>query len=103
VWGDGTKLANLLTRARTLEESFAAKAESIMLDLPVRIDEATVLRAITAEGGTLRMTYDIEVKISDFDEGLEHHLAAENCGSETFGIDIARGGRILFVYLGRMV
>jgi hypothetical protein len=93
-------LQSLITNAQTLEESFAAEAQASGAQLPIRIDEITTLRSISAEGKTLRMKFDVEREIGGFKSGFEAQLASQQCDPSMFATDIARGGRVVMVYYG---
>ncbi|MCE6959360.1 hypothetical protein LAZ40_09880 [Cereibacter sphaeroides] len=95
---DSAALRQLLTESRTLEESFADEARLTRAQLPVRIDEITLLSGIEARQGTLRMTYDVEQDIPGLRTDFEATLAKAQCAPEVFGTDLARGGVIEMVY-----
>lgn len=95
---DSVALRTLMTQSQTLEESFATEARLTRADLPIRIDEITVLSEIEARGRTLRITYDVEREIPGFRSDFETTLAAMQCAPEMFAADLARGGTIEMVY-----
>lgn len=100
---DGIALRALITKAQTLEESFAAEALASSEILPYKVDDNTVWSAIDATGNTLRMTYDVDVgegNSVEFDSEILLKVAKNQCASDMFGYDISRGGRIVFVYRG---
>jgi len=93
-------LQSLITNAQTLEESFAAEARASGAQLPIRIDDITTFRSISAEGKTLRIEFDVERDISGFNSGFEAQLASQQCDPSMFATDIARGGRVVLAYYG---
>ncbi len=97
---DSQVLSNLLADAQTLEESFAAEARLSRAQLPIRIDESTVISEIEARGETLIITYDVEIEISGFRTDFKTTLAQLQCAPEMFGSDIARGGIVEMIYRG---
>jgi CRISPR/Cas system-associated exonuclease Cas4 (RecB family) len=93
-------LSNLITESQTLEESFAAEARLSGAQLPIRIDENTVLSEIEALGETLTITYDVAIEISGFRPDFKTTLAQLQCAPEMFGANIARGGIVEMIYRG---
>lgn len=93
-------LSNLIAQSQSLEESFAAEARLSGAQLPIRIDEITVLSEIQARGGTLTITYDVEVEVSGFRPDFKETLVQLQCAPEMFGVDIARGGILELIYRG---
>lgn len=92
-------LRAVFDRSLTLEESFAAEATISGAELPLRIDDVTVLTAIAAEGGVLHLTYEVEGDAAAFAPGFKNELAALYCAPEMFRADLARGGRIILDYI----
>lgn len=93
-------LQSLIANAQTLEQSFAAEAQASGAQLPIRIDEITTFRSISAEGKTLRMEFDLERDIDGFNSDFEALLASQQCDPSMFATDIARGGRVILAYYG---
>lgn len=97
---DSASLARLIAENQTLEESFARQARLAQAELPQRIDEITVMRQVIAEGRTLRITFLVEAQITGFNPSFRYQLASSACAAERFGTDIARGGSIVYEYVG---
>jgi len=97
---DSPALQRIRTRAQSLEESFATEARLTRPALPLRINEITILRDVEADGATLRLTYDVERDIGELGESFRLLLAQDQCSSRMYGIDLARGGRIVTTYIG---
>ncbi|WP_404422621.1 hypothetical protein [Thalassospira australica] len=95
---DSEVLVSLIANAQTVEERFATEAKLSGAELPVRIDELTILSKIEAQGETLRITYDVEQDIFSFRPDFKLTLATMQCAPEMFGPDIARGGTIEMIY-----
>lgn len=95
---DSQALRNLMAESQTLEESFATEARLSSADLPIQIDDITTLSAISAEGRTLRITYDISQDIQGLNPGFKATLAHAQCAPEMFGPDIKRGGTVEMIY-----
>ena len=95
---DSQILTNLIAESQTLKESFATEARLSGAQLPIRIDESTVLSEIEARGETLTLTYDVDSEIVGFRPDFKTMLAQLQCAPEMFGADIARGGIVEMIY-----
>jgi len=95
---DNSALNEILTEGKSVEDIFAMEAVLSSSELPLRVDEITVLKSITAEGNTLSLVYEADTEVSSFIPGFKGILAAEQCGQEMFGSEIMRGGKVRMLY-----
>lgn len=93
-------LQSLLQNAQTVEASFAREARASGAQLPIRIDDITIFRSISAKGKTLRMEFNVEKNISGFNSGFKEMLALQQCDPAMFATNIARGGSVVLAYYG---
>jgi len=96
---DSQEITSLISETLPLEQIFAAEARTSKAELPIRIDEITVLSDVEAQGATLRITYQVEREIPGFIPSFKTGLANNQCSPEMFGTEIARGGIIEIVYI----
>lgn len=91
-------LNRYISRSLPVQDSLARKALIYDAELPMRVDEITVLKEVSTKGDTLHMIYDIEEDIGRFPSDFDQTLASQLCRISVFGADIARGGKIAIVY-----
>lgn len=97
---DSAALRTLVAEVQGVEERFAEEARLTRTQLPIRIDEITVLSDIEASGRTLRIFYDIERDIPGFRSNFKQTLAEIQCRPETLGSEILQGGMVEMIYRG---
>lgn len=95
---DSAALVELITQSRSIEETFAEEARYSAAQLPVRIDEITIISDVVAQGRTLRITYDVDLEDITFRPEFADQVAAHQCAPDVFGPAIALGGVVEIVY-----
>ncbi|PRX11301.1 UNVERIFIED_ORG: hypothetical protein BCL66_102265 [Martelella mediterranea] len=86
-------------RAMSVEQIFRDTAREMQPQLPMRVDQITILTAVSADGNSLFFDYSVEQQIdlpNDFENGLRENI----CSPDVFGTAIERGGRFISTYVG---
>lgn len=97
---DATALQNLVSQGQTVSELFALEAAASSKDLPVRIDELTILSRVEARGDTLWMRFEVERENATFKPEFKSMLADQQCAPDMFASAVARGGKLALAYYG---
>lgn len=97
---DATALQNLVSQGQTVSELFALEAAASSKDLPVRIDELTILSRVEARGDTLWMRFEVERENASFKPEFKSMLADQQCAPDMFASAVARGGKLALAYYG---
>lgn len=91
--------AERVMRTMPVEEIFQETAREMQSQLPMRVDEITVLTAVSSDGNSLFFDYSVEQQI-DLPNGFESGLRENICSPDVFGTAIERGGRFISTYVG---
>ena len=99
-------LKDVFTASTSLEERLEIYAREMQRELPLQVDEVTLLREVLAKGDTLRLTYEVDHSVPGFRPEFRLSLASRACAPEYFARDLADGARIVHAYSwpsGRLV
>lgn len=93
-------LVELLNKAQTVEEYFAAIADAMQSLLPQESYDNFTLTSVKAEGNTLHYSYLVDGPVPTIIDDAKQGMAADFCSNPDFKTSLAQGGHLLFTYGG---
>lgn len=88
-----------------VEEALASAALQFRKQLPMRVDEITVLQSVASAGTLLVYNYSIELKKSEIDhykfmKKMKNQLTHNVCGQKDMVFTLKHGGEYRYTYMG---